>query len=234
MNPYQRLLFLLVLTLLVGCGSKHPSPPPGPPWWGTVKSHVSLGEYDKALAVLQDQTSRVPLPAYAEEALFLEGYLQAHGRFDFRKARQPLQTLVDTQARHRLGASALRLLGDCYYLDSLYDPARRQYRALLELHGKQGQGAYALFQMGNCWAQQDDPGRALTSWREAVDQYPTDPWAVQAQWQVVNVYVSLDDPQMARPELEKLSKMSRDPDIAAAIELSLKRLEAASRAGRGK
>lgn len=222
---------LVVLALATACGSNAPRRPATPPWEVSVREKVARGDYAAAIAELEDQTSRVPPPEFSEEALYWQGYLQAYGRSDFRKARIPLQSLVDSQPRHRLGAATLRLLGDCYYFESLYEPARRQYRALLELHAAEGHGAYALYQTGNCWYQENDPGRALTSWREAVEKYPKDPWSLKAQMQVANVYVALDDPQMARPELLKLLEMTQDASLRSSVEISLRRFDSAPAKG---
>jgi tetratricopeptide (TPR) repeat protein len=224
LHRLKNILFAMAV-LIAGCGTKEPAKPAAPPWLGTVKASIASGDYPAALKELEDQTARVPLPAFAEEAWYLQGYLQAYGLSDFRKARTPLQNLVDSNPRHRLAAKAIRLLGDCYYFDSLYEPARRQYQALLEMYGDAGQGAYALYQTGNCWSQQDKPGEALTSWRDAVEKYPKDPWAVRSQLQVANMYVALDDPQMAKPELQKLLEMTTDPVVQAAVQESLKKLE---------
>jgi tetratricopeptide (TPR) repeat protein len=228
MNRVGRSCLLLLAILAAGCDRVDRSRPSTPPWMPEVRALAAAGNYRQALALLEDQTSRVPPPPFAGEALYLQGYLQAYGLSDFRRARGPLQALVDSDPRHRLGAFAMRLLGDCFYFDGLYEPARRQYRALLETHGASGHGAYALYQTGNCWFQEDDPGKALTSWREAVDGFPKDPWAVRSQLQVANVYVKLDDPQMAIPELERLSSMTTDPVVRSTVQESLRKLGGAS------
>jgi tetratricopeptide (TPR) repeat protein len=219
---------ILSLTIVLGaCGRKPAGPAPlvEPPWLEPIKQMVAKGDYKDSLKALEDQVSRVPPPEGVEQAWYLQGYVQIYGRSDFKKGRAPLQALIDSNPRHPLAAKALRLLGDGYYFDSLYEPARRQYRALMEMYGQSGEGAYALLQTGNCFFQEEKSGEALTAWREAVEKHPSDPFAARAQIAIANMYVTLDDPQMAKAKIQCLLELTKEPGIVATAQDRLKRMD---------
>ena len=224
------LMMMLAAAVLAvtGCARKAtvPTPAPSPAWLEPVKRMVKNGDYVDALRKLAESAKGAAQDAGMAEAWYLEGYVLAYGRSEYKKARIPLQKLIDADPRHPMAPYAMRLLGDCYYFGRATEAAKRQYGTLLEMYGDAGFGAYALLQTGNCWIQDGKAGDALTAWRDAVEKYPQDPCAVRAQLQVANVYIGLDDPQMARPELQKLSSMTDDPVVNGIVRAELAKMDA--------
>ncbi|HET9869270.1 MAG TPA: hypothetical protein VFR02_02055, partial [bacterium] len=112
---------------LVGC--THPAGKTDPQL-RAIEDSITAGNYDAAVSQTRAVEAQSPAPSCAPQALYLEGYAMAYGWGDYRRARKPLEQLLDAAPAEPLASKALRLLADCDYWQGYYARAIREYQKL--------------------------------------------------------------------------------------------------------
>lgn len=218
-------LSCLIIFTFAGCSKPKTIQPVDNTPIKKVRDLISKGDYESALKASREISNQIPPSEFTQESLYLQSYILAFARSDFRMVRLPLKQLLDSYPSGQFAPLAQKLLADCQYWQGNYGKALKEYKNLSANYGGEGFDSYALYQGGNCLLLDDKVSDALNDYRELVEKYPTDPLADSAQLMIANTYLKLQNYKLAKTELRKLVGLTHNESIEQASQKALRQLE---------
>lgn len=190
-----------------------------------IKDNIKRGNYDEALKLAKDVSTRVPSGPETEDALYLEGYTFAYGKSDFQNSKLPLKQLLDAYPKGKYAAQAQKMLADDQYWQGHYHTAIKEYKKIESNYEDKDLKVYAEMQIGNCLLLDDKVGDALANYRELIERNPTNPISDSAQLMIANTYLKLQNLSQAKLELQKIMSFSRNKIIQQEAQKALRQIE---------